>query len=59
MKVRSFIKMFNEATPELITENGMLSTIWVRKLKIKKKQLVEETCLRLQSLSTRTGRKSG
>ena len=28
--------MFNEATPELIRENGMQSTIWIRKLKIKK-----------------------
>ena len=39
--------MFNEATPDLFTENGMLSTIWIRELKIKK-AIDQETCLRLQ-----------
>ena len=53
MKVRSFIEMFNEATPELIRENGMRSTVWIRKLKIKK-AIDQENVLRL---STSTDRK--
>ena len=48
--------MFNEATPELIRENGMQSTIWIRKLKIKK-AIDRRNVLSQQSLSTSTDRK--